>query len=245
MSSPAYRAHRMSMGDVDGTEPPMLRPGGPGSPMNDSPSPTGSGTGPPPITGTPSPAASTPPAPSAPAPATPPVNALTAEEAFKAFADSAGMQFQMEQGTNAINNLYAGAGALQSGAAMKAINDYAQQMALQNYFMPYMGMLGGQQAMGAQAASSIAGVGSNFANTAANLNSSYGNSAANINAGIGSAAGQNAANQGNIYMQQGANQANMWNNLGTSFGTALGGLAAPPSSGGINVTGYGTPQYFG
>jgi hypothetical protein len=75
-----------------------------------------------------------------------------------------------QQGTNALNNMYAGTGMLQSGAAMKGIQNYGQQTALNNYFMPYMGLLGGQQAVGAGAASSVAGVGANFGNTAANIN---------------------------------------------------------------------------
>jgi hypothetical protein len=62
-----------------------------------------------------------------------------ASQAMQNFANSAGMQFQLQQGTNALNNLYAAHGMLQSGAAMKGINDYAQQTALNNYFMPYMG----------------------------------------------------------------------------------------------------------
>ena len=55
----------------------------------------------------------------------------------------------------------------------------------------------------------------------------FGNTVANINGQMGSAAQANANNLGNIYTQQGANQANMWNNLGSSFGTATGGLCPP------------------
>jgi hypothetical protein len=84
------------------------------------------------------------------------------------------MQFQLDQGADMINNRYAALGALQSGAAMKALQNYGQQTALNNYFMPYMGMLGGLSAQGAQAGSAIAGVGSNFGNTAANINGQMG-----------------------------------------------------------------------
>jgi hypothetical protein len=121
------------------------------------------------------------------------------------------MQFQLQQGTNALNNLYAGRGMLQSGAAMKGIQNYGQQTALNNYFMPYMGLLGGQQAVGAGAASSVAGVGANFGNTAANINSQMGNA---INSG--------AQNIGNLQLANGQNQSNMWG----SIGGALGGLAS-------------------
>lgn len=144
------------------------------------------------------------------------------QQAMEDFANSAGMQFQLEQGTNALNNMYAAHGMLQSGAAMKGINDYAQQTALQNYFMPYMGMLGGLSAQGAQAGAAVAGVGSTFGNTAAGINSNYGNSASAINAGMGNAINAGAQNIGNLQLANGQNQANMWGNIGG----ALGGLAS-------------------
>lgn len=150
-----------------------------------------------------------------------PVTPISATDAFNNFANSAGMQFQLQQGANALNNLYAAHGALQSGAAMKAMQNYGQQTALNNYFLPYMGLLGQQQAVGAGSASSIAGVGSNFGNTVANINSSMGNAAAN-----------NANALGNIYMAKGANQANMFSNLGSSFGLGLGALSGFGGGGG-------------
>jgi hypothetical protein len=145
--------------------------------------------------------------------------APSAYNAFQDFANSAGMQFQQEQAANALNNLYAAHGQLQSGAAMKAIPEYLQRQALNNYFMPYMGLLGGQQAVGAGAASSIAGVGQNFANSAANINSQMG---ANIGQGADAAA-QNAYNRG-------AANAGMYGQIGS----ALGGLASSffPAGGG-------------
>lgn len=132
-------------------------------------------------------------------------------DAFKRFADSAGMQFQMEQGQKAINQGYAARGMLESGAALKALSNYGQQTALNNYFMPYMGLLGGQQATGAQSAAATAGVGSNFVNTAAGLAGQMGNTI------------QNGANaQSNAALLRGANNAAMWNTVGSS----LGGLAS-------------------
>ena len=148
------------------------------------------------------------------APGATPSAANSAQSAFEQFANSAGMQFQQKEAANAINQNYAGAGALQSGAAMKAISDRAQQVALNNYFLPYMSLLGGQQGAGLQAGAAVAGVGTNASNTNAN-----------INAGMGNAIGQNAANIGNLALANGQNQANMWANLGSSFGNALGGLS--------------------
>ena len=146
----------------------------------------------------------------------------TAQQAMQNFANSAGMQFQLQQGTNALNNLYAAHGMLQSGAAMKGINNYAQQTALNNYFMPYMSLLGGQQAVGAGAASSVAGVGNNFANSVTGINQGLANATTGINAGMGSAINSGAQNIGNLQLANGQNQANMWGTIGG----ALGGLAS-------------------
>lgn len=153
-------------------------------------------------------ATATTPTPSAAASA---VTPITASQAFNNFANSAGMQFQLQQGEDAINNGYAAKGQLQSGAALKELQNYGQQTALNNYFLPYLGLLGGQQATGAGAASSIAGVGANFGNTAAAINAGMGQ---NIQSGA------NAAS--NAALLRGQNNANMWSNI---FG-GLGGLAS-------------------
>lgn len=162
----------------------------------------------------------------APVPApggTPAPNALSPQmQALNGFADSAGMQFQQQQGANAINNLYAARGQIESGAAMKALQNYGQQTALQNYFMPYMGLLGGQQAVGAGAASSIAGVGNNFGNTAANINSNMANGSTNILNGMGAIIGNNADNASNAAIARGAANAQ----LGSSIGSALGSFGS-------------------
>jgi hypothetical protein len=155
------------------------------------------------------------------------------QSALNNFANSAGMQFQLEQGTNAINNMYAGKGALNSGAAMKAISNYGQQTALNNYFMPYMSLLGGQQATGAQAGSAVAGVGSNFANTAANImgnqaagaaniNQNLGNATTGINAGMGSAIGSGANAAAQHAYNNGAANAGMWGSIGGALGNFAG-----------------------
>jgi hypothetical protein len=102
------------------------------------------------------------------------------------FAKSAGMQFQLKQGEDAIQNNYAAHGALQSGSAMKALQSYGQQTALNNYFMPYMQMLQGQQNMGASTAASLAGQGATYAGNMANLGSSYGAATGAANSNYGS-----------------------------------------------------------
>jgi hypothetical protein len=135
----------------------------------------------------------------------------SANDAFNQFANSAGMQFQLQQGTNALQNSAAARGLLQSGATLKALQNYGQNTALNNYFLPYLGLLQGQQATGAQSGAAIAGVGSNFGNTVSNI---YGNQANAI---------QNGADAtSNAALLRG--QANA--GLGNTIGSALGGLAS-------------------
>jgi hypothetical protein len=162
-----------------------------------------------------------------------------ASAAFNQFAHSAGIDFQLQQGTNALQNSAAARGMLQSGATLKALQNYGQNTALNNYFMPYLGLLQGQQATGAQSGAAIAGVGSNFGNTVSNI---YGQQAGAIQNGADAAS--------NAALLRG--QANA--GLGNTIGSALGGLAssffqpipyAAPAvaSGGYNLGG-GTSNYF-
>jgi hypothetical protein len=157
-------------------------------------------------------------------------NALSPQTtALNNFANSAGMQFQLQQGANEIQNMYADHGALQSGAAMKALQDYGQKTALQNYFMPYMGLLGGQQAVGAQAGSAVAGVGSSFGNTAANINSNLGNASSGIYGNMGGAIQSGADAASNAALIRGANNANIWSGVGSALGNLGSSFLNNPS----------------
>lgn len=101
-----------------------------------------------------------------------------ARAAFDQFRNSTGYQFRLGQGMDAVNSGYAGAGTLKSGAALKAINEYGQNFA-SNEFGNYMGMLGNQQALGANAASAQAGVSQNMGNSLAQIAMNRGDNAAN------------------------------------------------------------------
>lgn len=104
-----------------------------------------------------------------------------ANDAFDIFRNSTGYQFRLGEGLDAVNSGYAGAGTLQSGAAMRGITEYGQNFA-SNEFANYLNALGAQQSVGAGAASSLAGVGQNFASQVINSNN------------------QNAANQMNAQL---------------------------------------------
>lgn len=102
----------------------------------------------------------------------------SANDGFANFRNSTGYQFRVNEGNRAINSGYAGAGTLQSGAAMKGIADYGQNIASQE-FGNYLGALQGQQALGAGAAGAQAGVSTNFANTVTGLNQNNANALSN------------------------------------------------------------------
>lgn len=101
-----------------------------------------------------------------------------AEDAFNIFRNSTGYQFRVNQGQDAINTGYAARGLLQSGAALRSLDDYRQNMASAE-FGNYLGSLQDQSRLGFGAASAQAGVGQNFANNVTQLNSANANALAN------------------------------------------------------------------
>lgn len=134
--------------------------------------------------------------------------------AFDAYRNSTGYQFRLGQGMDAINSGYAGKGTLQSGAAMKAINDYGQGMASQE-FGNYLAALGNQQGLGLSGASALAGVGQSYANSLGNIYQ------------------QNGANQANAALARGQGAAQMGNAL-TGIGGQLIGSSGLFQGGGGN-----------
>lgn len=118
-----------------------------------------------------------------------------AERAFDAYRKSTGYDFRLNQGLNAVQSGFAGRGTLQSGAAMKALNDYGQGMA-SGEFGNYLNALGTQQGLGFSAAGAQAGVATNYANSL-----------------------------GNIYQANGANQANAALASANALGSGISGAA--------------------
>lgn len=110
--------------------------------------------------------------------ATPASAQQNAENAFNTFRNSTGYKFRLDQGLDAVNGGYAGAGTIKSGAAMKAINDYGQGMASQE-FGNYLNALGNQQQLGLSAGSALAGVSQNSANNLGQIAMNTGDNLAN------------------------------------------------------------------
>lgn len=121
----------------------------------------------------------------------------TPQNAFQNYLNSTGYQFQLGQGQQAINQGYAAKGALQSGAALKALQTYGQNTAT-GFFNNYLNQLQTQQGVGLSGASAIAGVGQNYANAANANNTAAGNA------------------QANAALLAGNANANMWGNIGGS-----------------------------
>jgi len=81
--------------------------------------------------------------------------------AFDQFRNSTGYQFRQQEGMNALNAGYAGAGVLQSGAAMRGAQEYGQNFA-SNEYSNYMGLLDNQQRLGLSATLGQAGLGQSY-----------------------------------------------------------------------------------
>lgn len=124
-------------------------------------------------------------------------------QAFDAFRGSTGYQFRLGQGQEAINTGYAANGALRSGAALKSLAGYNQNMA-SGEFGNYMGYLSNQQGVGLGAASALAGVGQGYVNNVTANNDSAGTAAANA------------------ALMKGQANANMWGGIANGVGSIFG-----------------------
>lgn len=130
---------------------------------------------------------------------------------FQTFYNSPTYQVPLAAGLKGVNTKYAAAGALESGAAMKAINDYAAGNASQA-LGTYMDQLYRQEALGEGASAALAGVGQNM----------VGQVSANNNAAASAA--------GNAALVAGNGTASMWNTIGSGIGTAAGSIAGAMGS---------------
>lgn len=79
----------------------------------------------------------------------------SANNALANYRSAPGYQFQLEEGLGAINNSAAARGGLNSGATLKALQGYGQNLADQD-FQQYLKNLGGLGTMGMQAEGQMA-----------------------------------------------------------------------------------------
>lgn len=97
-----------------------------------------------------------------------------APEGYTGFQATPGYQFALDEGTRALEGSAASSGNLRSGATMKALQNYGQGMANQEYGT-YMDRLNGLSAQGQAAAGNQAMAGQNYANNAGNAMAAIGN----------------------------------------------------------------------
>lgn len=126
-------------------------------------------------------------------------------DGFKNWLAGSDYAFQLDRGANRINSGYAAGGVVQSGAAMKALEEFRQNLNLSK-LGEYQDRVTNQQNIGLGAASAQAGVGQTFANNATSLNSANANVLA-----------QSAIAKAN-------NSNGLVNSLGTIFSGTLGRL---------------------
>lgn len=107
-----------------------------------------------------------------------PAQANEARGDFRNWIGNSDYGFQFGQGSNALNSGYAGAGTIQSGAAMKGLERFRQDLQA-GYRGEYNNLLANQQGVGLGAASALAGVGQNYVNTVGANNQNAGDAAAN------------------------------------------------------------------
>ena len=118
-------------------------------------------------------------APSGAAPVTSaPITAPSSKSAFANYIANSDYAFQQQEGGNAVNSGYAGTGVVQSGAAMKALEKFRQNLQ-SGYRQQWAGGVANQQGVGVGAAGALAGVSTNFSNTIAASNSAASEARAN------------------------------------------------------------------
>lgn len=152
----------------------------------------------------------------------PPVDAATAQQnAFAKFQTDPGYQFALDQGSQALQRSAAARGILNSGATAKALTDYGQGMASQQYGNYF------------QRLQSLAGVGQSATNA------------------TGQFGAQSAQGQGNALMAGGAARASAYGDIATgvnrgtqnylAYNMNQGGGSGYPFDSSVNIT---QPRYF-
>ena len=135
---------------------------------------------------------------------TAPTNELAnAQNAFGDWRDNTGYQFRFNEGIRAID---AGAPIRNSGATLKARQQYGQNIGSQEFYN-YLGALTGQQQVGTGAANALSGVNTTYANNASQ---------------IAQTQGQNLANSA---VARANNSNNTLNGITSSFSNVLGAFA--------------------
>ena len=136
------------------------------------------------------------------------------------FKETPGYQFQLQQGLNAIQGSAASKGLLHSGATLKALNNYAQGQANQEYG-DYYNRLAAMAGYGQTATNSINQQGQAVGNNISDLQTQVGNARASAYLGNNNSGGLLNAGMGAL---GGAKLGSFLGPVGTVAGGALGFL---------------------
>lgn len=109
-------------------------------------------------------------------------------QAFQNYENSTGHQFRLQTGTNALQTSAAAQGLLKSGATLKALDQYGQNLGTGD-FQGYLANLAGQQGVGTNASALTANAGGQLVNQISSNNDSQ--ASATANAALASAANTN------------------------------------------------------
>lgn len=153
------------------------------------------------------------------------------------FQTDPGYGFRLSEGMKALERSAAARGGLLSGATMKGMERYGQDLASQEYqnaFNRYQS----NQANQYNRLASLAGVGQT-------ANQALQTAGSNYAGNVGNLAMTNAANQGNAALAAGQARASAYGGIGgalgnVNWGNIFGGQANPPTG-----FGYGEPQDWG
>lgn len=145
-------------------------------------------------------------------------------EAYGSYVESPGVAWAREQGLRGINQNASAGGALGSGNRQKALIDYSQGSAEQD-FSNYYNRLGSITGVGLSAASALGGVGQNAAAGQAQAIMQGGQAAGAGYAGMANAAGGAVSDLSSIYALN--NQGLLGGNQAASTQYTVGGQASP------------------
>lgn len=121
------------------------------------------------------------------------------DNSYGGFVMSPGYQFRLNQGLQAIERSASARGNRLGGATMKALNDYAQGSA-SDEFQRYVGGLQSLAGVGQSATGSIAQAGQQYASNSAQTNATLGNARASAYANTGNAINQTVGNLASAYL---------------------------------------------
>jgi hypothetical protein len=163
---------------------------------------------------------------------------VSKESIYEKFRDSPGYQFALDEGNKAISRGAAARGITQSGATLKALSDYGQGMADQQY-NGWLDRIASTMGMGAELSSQSAQNAWNTGNNLANLGNNLSTNVGNLYGGQGESAANSAMAGANARAYAKANQGGFWSGVGKVAGGLAGTFLGGPGGGALGAAAGG------